>query len=49
MGGVYSLDSFLKNKRFNFNTSSYEITPQEFGRQFNPILRISGRIQRWMK
>ena len=35
MGGVYSLNSFLKNKGFNLNTSSYEITLQEFGRQFN--------------
>ncbi|XP_023511526.1 putative CCR4-associated factor 1 homolog 8 [Cucurbita pepo subsp. pepo] len=48
MEGVYSLDSFLKNKGFNFNIlRSYGIAPQEFGKQFNPILR-SGKIQRWI-
>ncbi|XP_022967647.1 putative CCR4-associated factor 1 homolog 8 [Cucurbita maxima] len=48
MEGVYSLDSFLKNKGFNFNIlRSCGISPEEFSRQFNPILR-SGRIQRWI-
>ncbi|XP_023550519.1 putative CCR4-associated factor 1 homolog 8 [Cucurbita pepo subsp. pepo] len=48
MEGVYSLDSFLKNKGFNFNKlRSCGIAPEEFSRQFNPVIR-SRRIQRWI-
>lgn len=48
MEGVSSLDSFLKNKGFDFEKlRSHGIAPQEFGRLFKPILR-SGGIQRWI-
>ncbi|XP_038888808.1 probable CCR4-associated factor 1 homolog 6 [Benincasa hispida] len=48
MKKVSSLDSFLKNKGFDFEKlRSHGIKPKEFGRLFLPILQ-SGVIQRWI-